>query len=589
MIVMAEGRIWRISGPLVIAEGMKGSMVYEVVEVGEERLIGEIIGLEGERAIIQVYEDTTGLTLGEPVRGTGNPLVAELGPGLVGSIFDGIQRPLSELWHRVGDFVTRGVKLNALPRDRKWHFVPREGLDRVGPGDVLGHVEETPLVRHLIMVPPGVSGRLVRLAEEGDYTVEEEIARVEADGREEPITMLQRWPVRSPRPHARKLDPEIPMITGTRIIDYLFPIAKGGKGAIPGGFGTGKTVMQHQLTKWSDTQIKVYVGCGERGNEMADALHEYRRLQDPETGRPLLERSVFIANTSNMPVAARETSVFLGVTIGEYYRDMGYHALVVADSTSRWAEAMREISGRLEEMPGEEGFPAYLGSRLAEFYERAGRVVCQGSPEREGSLTITGAVSPPGADFSEPVTQNTLRYVRTLWALDVNLANQRHFPAISWLTSYSLYSEIVSGWWAENVGPEFPEFRAEAMRILQEEAELSEIVRLVGMEALPERDKLTLEIARMIREDFLRQNAFSEFDSYSPPRKTHLLMKLIMAFYRRAKELVEEGVPVSEIVKLPVRYRIARAKETDFREFDALYEELMREMEEEFSRLGGGS
>jgi len=582
---MVVGRIWRISGPLVIAEGMRGAQVYEVVEVGEEALIGEIIGLEGDRAIIQVYEDTGGLTVGEKVVGTGKPLVAELGPGIVGTVYDGLQRPLSELEVLVGPFVRRGVRAHPLPRDKKWHFTPTiKPGEKVSGGDIIGVVSETPLIEHKVMVPPDVRGVVKEVIPEGDYTIEETIAVVECNGEKYELKMYHKWPVRRPRPSRKKLDPEEPLITGTRVIDYMFPLAKGGKAAIPGGFGTGKTVTLQQLTKWSHSQLNIYVGCGERGNEMADALHSFLKLKDPRSGRPLREKAVFIANTSNMPVAARETSVFMGITMGEYFRDMGYDVLLVADSTSRWAEAMREISGRLEEMPGEEGFPAYLGSRLAEFYERAGRVECIGKPPRIGSVTVVGAVSPPGADFSEPVTQNTLRIIQVLFALDVALANRRHFPAINWLISYSLYVDTVEKWWRK-LDPEWKEIRATAMRLLQEEAELQEIVRLVGPEALPEKDKLTLEIARMIREDFLMQSAFHEIDTYSPPEKTHLMMKTIIRFYEKAKNVLEMGITVDEIRKLPVKYRIARMKEIPYDKVEEEIKKIWRQMDQEFKKL----
>ncbi len=582
---MVVGKIWRISGPLVIAENMKGAQVYEVVEVGEEALIGEIIGLEGDRAIIQVYEDTGGLTVGEKVVGTGKPLVAELGPGIVGTVYDGLQRPLSELEVLVGPFVKRGVRAHPLSRDKKWHFTAliKPG-EKVSGGDIIGTVPETPLIEHKIMVPPDIRGVVKEVVSEGDYTIEETIAVVECGGEKYELKMYHKWPVRKPRPSKVKLDPEEPLITGTRVIDYMFPLAKGGKAAIPGGFGTGKTVALQQLTKWSHSQLSIYVGCGERGNEMADALHSFLKLKDPRSGRPLREKAVFIANTSNMPVAARETSVFMGITMGEYFRDMGYDVLLVADSTSRWAEAMREISGRLEEMPGEEGFPAYLASRLAEFYERAGRVECVGRPPRIGSVTVVGAVSPPGADFSEPVTQNTLRIIQTLFALDVALANRRHFPAINWLISYSLYVDTVEKWWRK-IDPEWKEVRATAMRLLQEEAELQEIVRLVGPEALPEKDKLTLEVARMIREDFLMQSAFHEVDTYSPPEKTHLMMKTVIRFYERAKKVLEMGITVDEIRKLPVKYRIARMKEIPYNKVESEIKKIWLQMDQEFKKL----
>ncbi len=580
--MVVRGRVYRVSGPLVIAENMRGSKVYEVVEVGPERLIGEIIGVEGDKAIIQVYEDTTGLRVGDEVVGTGYPLAAELGPGLIGSIYDGIQRPLPVIEKLVGFFIKKGVKAAPLPRDKKWHFIPlvRRG-DKIGPNDYIGYVQETETVKHYIMAPPDVHGVIEDVVPEGDYTITEPIAHV--NGRE--ITMLQKWPVRKPRPYREKLEPAEPLITGQRVIDFFFPLAKGGKAAIPGGFGTGKTVTLQQLTKWSHVDIAIYVGCGERGNEMADALHSFRKLVDPRTGKPLVERSVFIANTSNMPVAARETSIFLGATIGEYFRDMGYHILMVADSTSRWAEAMREISGRLEELPGEEGYPAYLGSRLASFYERSGHVITLGKPERRGSLTIMGAVSPPGADFSEPVTQSTLRIVRALYALDVNLAYRRHYPAINWLTSYSLYVDNVTNWWHKNIDPEWRSLREKALAILQKEAELEELVRLVGAEALPEEDKLVLEVARMIREDFLQQNAFHEIDTYCPPKKASMMIRAILLFYDLGLEAIQRGVTVEKIREMKSRARIARMKEIPNKDFEPHFEELYKFIRDEYSKI----
>ncbi len=584
-ILSTRGIIYRVSGPLVIAEKMRGSKVYEVVEVGSDRLIGEIIGIEGDKAIIQVYEDTTGLRVGDPVYGTGYPLAAELGPGLIGSIYDGIQRPLPVLQELVGFFIQRGVKAAPLPRDKKWHFIPlmRKG-EKVGPGDILGYVEETETVKHYIMVPPNYHGVIEEMVPEGDYTIVEPIAKISGKY----ITMLQKWPVRKPRPYRKKLEPKEPLITGQRVIDFFFPLAKGGKAAIPGGFGTGKTVTLQQLTKWSQVDIAIYVGCGERGNEMADALHSFRKLVDPRTGKPLVERSLFIANTSNMPVAARETSIFLGATFGEYFRDMGYHVLMVADSTSRWAEAMREISGRLEELPGEEGYPAYLGSRLASFYERSGHVETLGRPERTGSLTIMGAVSPPGADFSEPVTQATLRIVRAFYALDVNLAYRRHYPAINWLISYSLYVDNVTEWWHKEIDPSWRSLRERGLEILQKEAELEELVRLVGAEALPEEDKLVLEVARMIREDFLQQNAFHEIDTYCPPKKAVLMMKAIMMFYDYGLKALRRGITVEEIRKLKSRVLIARMKEIPNTGFEPRFEELFKSIEKDFEELMGG-
>ncbi len=588
---MVEGRIMRVSGPLVVAEGMRGAMVYEVVYVGKEALIGEIIGLREDKAFIQVYEDTSGLEVGEPVEGSGHLLSAELGPGIVGKVFDGLQRPLSVIGNIAGPFVRRGIKVPSLSRDRKWFFRKAEDLRvgvKVAEGDVLGFVDETPILRHYIMVPPGVRGVLKEVRYDGDYTIEDVIAVVESGSRKVEIKLYHKWPVRKPRPYRKRLEPTHPLITGQRVLDLLFPVARGGKAAVPGGFGSGKTILLQTLTKWARTQLNIYVGCGERGNEMADALHSFLRLKDPASGRPLSEKAVFIANTSNMPVAARETSVFLGVTIGEYFRDMGYDVLLVADSTSRWAEAMREISARLEEMPGEEGFPAYLGSRLAEFYERSGRVECSGNPLRTGSLTIVGAVSPPGADFSEPVTQNTLRYIGTLIALDVSLANRRHFPAVSWLLSYSLYVDTVESWWREKFKElKWRFLRDEALRILQRESELMEIVRLVGPDALPDDDKLLLDVARMIREDFLQQNAFHPVDSYCPPEKTIMMMDVILTYYSEASRSLAKGIPLSKIRELPVRVRISRMKEVEYDKFREEYLRIKEEIISSFRKLRG--
>jgi V/A-type H+-transporting ATPase subunit A len=558
------GRIVRITGPVVIAEGMRGTGMYEVVRVGEAGLVGEVIGLRGEQAVIQVYEETTGLKPGEPVTSTGKPLSVELGPGLLGSIFDGIQRPLVEIREKTGDFVQRGIYPPSLPRDKKWEFTPllKEGSE-VSGGEVLGTVKETELIEHRVLIPPDVRGKLTEL-EEGKFTVEETIGEVRGEeGKKIELRLMQVWPVRKPRPYRRKLNPSEPLITGQRVTDFFFPVAKGGTAAIPGGFGTGKTVFLHQTTKWSDANVIVYVGCGERGNEMCDVLTHLPQLKDPKSGRPLMERTVLIANTSNMPVAAREASVYTGVTIGEYFRDMGYHVALMADSTSRWAEAMREISGRLEEMPGEEGFPAYLASRLAGFYERAGMVETLSG--QKGSLTIIGAVSPPGGDFSEPVTQNTLRIVKVFWALDSSLADRRHFPSVNWLTSYSLYLEQLKEWW--NRQGNWSELRAKAMEILQREAELLEIVRLVGPDALPEPDRGLLEVARMIREDFLQQSAFDPVDTYCPPRKQLGMLRIILEFYHAASEAIKSGVPVSKIKSLPLVVEISHLKRMPEQEF----------------------
>ncbi|MEM1933913.1 MAG: V-type ATP synthase subunit A [Desulfurococcaceae archaeon] len=585
------GRIYRVAGPLVVAEGLK-SMMYEVVYVGDEGLIGEVIAIRGEKTYIQVYEDTTGLTPGERIVATGKLLSAELGPGLIGSIYDGLQRPEKE----IGDvtksiFIKRGLKISALNRSRKWFFKKEGSLrigDRVGAGDIIGYVEETPVVIHKIMIPPNVSGVLKWVADDGDYTVNDTVAVVEKSGVEHEVKLHQIWPIRVPRPYKSKLDPGEPLIVGLRVIDYMFPLSKGGKAAVPGGFGTGKTVALQEITKWSHADIAIFVGCGERGNEMSDALTSFLKLMDPRRNRPMMERSVFIANTSNMPVAARETSVFLGVTIGEYFRDMGYDVIMVADSTSRWAEAMREISGRMEEMPGEEGFPAYLSSRLAEFYERAGRVYSMGTPERTGSLTLIGAVSPPGGDFSEPVVRSTVRYVQSFYALDYSLATRRHFPAVNWLLSYSLYVPYVKEWWNKLTNGEWEDYRETAMKILQREAELSDIVRIVGPEALPEDDKLILEIARMIKEDFLQQSAYVPTDAYSPPEKDHLIMKTIITFYNKAREAVSRGIPVAKIRELKCRTLIARMKYHTLNELkESVFRDVMNTIEAEFAELMG--
>lgn len=583
------GRIIRVTGPLVVADGMKGSKMYEVVRVGEMGLIGEIIRLEGDRAVIQVYEETAGIKPGEPVEGTGSSLSVELGPGLLTSMYDGIQRPLEKLRELSGDFIARGLTAPALPRDKKWHFTPTVKVgDKVVGGDILGVVPETSIIEHKILVPPWVEGEIVEIAEEGDYTVEEVIAKVKKpDGTIEELKMYHKWPVRVKRPYKNKLPPEVPLITGQRTIDTFFSIAKGGTAAIPGPFGSGKTVTQHQLAKWSDAQVVVYIGCGERGNEMTDVLEEFPKLKDPKTGKPLMERTVLIANTSNMPVAAREASIYTGITIAEYFRDQGYDVALMADSTSRWAEALREISGRLEEMPGEEGYPAYLASKIAEFYERAGRVVTLGSEPRVGSVSVIGAVSPPGGDFSEPVVQNTLRVVKVFWALDADLARRRHFPAINWLRSYSLYLDAIQDWWHKNVDPEWRKMRDTAMALLQKEAELQEIVRIVGPDALPDREKAILIVTRMLREDYLQQDAFDEVDTYCPPKKQVTMMRVILNFYNRTMEAVDRGVPVDEIAKLPVREKIGRMKfEPDIEKVRALIDETNEQFEELFKKYG---
>lgn len=580
---MTNGEIIRVAGPLVVARGMQGIKMYDVVLVGHERLVGEIVEVRGDRVFIQVYEETTGLGPGEPVESTGMPLSVELAPGLVGGFYDGIQRPLNRLYDASGDRISRGISLRAVDVDRKWDFTPLVEVGRqVSAGDILGVVEETALVKHRIMVPPGISGKLLRI-EQGSFTVEETIAEVEtADGIKQ-LSMLQKWPVRKIRPYREKLNPQIPLVTGQRVIDTLFPVTKGGMACIPGPFGSGKTVVQHQLAKWADADIIVYIGCGERGNEMTDVLLSFPELKDPKSGLPLMERTILIANTSDMPVAAREASVYTGITIAEYFRDMGYDVALMADSTSRWAEALREMSGRLEEMPGEEGYPAYLGSRIAEFYERAGRVVCLGiNPDgsaREGTITAIGAVSPPGGDLSEPVTQNTLRVVKVFWGLDANLAYRRHFPAINWLQSYSLYLGVIDEYLQEQGMGEFSQHRREVMALLQAESELQEIVQLVGVDALSTRDRLKLEVARLIREDFLHQNAFDEVDTYTSLTKQALMIKMILLFYREAQTALENGVKLEEILGAKVLERMARAKfipETNLDAFAQIEAEIVQ-------------
>lgn len=583
---MTIGRIVKVAGPLVVAEGLTDAKMYDVVRVGKEKLVGEVIVLDGDLASIQVYEETGGLGPGDPVAGTGEPLSVELGPGLIGSIYDGIQRPLEAIQARWGAYIRRGVEAPALNRAIKWRFTPtvKKG-DAVSEGDIIGTVQETTLVLHKIMVPPGISGVLEEIRS-GEFTVEETIAMVrDAQGKRHELKLMQRWPVRKARPYTEKLPSEELLTTGQRIIDTLFPIAKGGTACVPGPFGSGKTVIQHQLAKWAEADIIVFVGCGERGNEMTDVLMEFPELEDPKTGEPLMKRTVLIANTSNMPVAAREASVYTGITIAEYFRDMGYSVALMADSTSRWAEAMREISGRLEEMPGEEGYPAYLGSRIADFYARAGRIVCLGKPERQASLSAIGAVSPPGGDLSEPVTQNTLRLVKVFWGLDDKLAYRRHFPAINWLTSYSLYTEELAPYFEKHVGPEWNELRREFMKLLQIEAELEEIVRLVGVEALSPSDRLKLEVARSIREDYLMQSAFDDVDTYTSLGKQLKMMVLIKAFYDLGQQALEQGVAISQIIDLPVRERIAKAKFIAENEFDARWQEIFNEIRESFERL----
>lgn len=581
-----KGKIIRISGPVIEADGMRGAKMYDVVRVGEENLIGEIIRLNNEIATIQVYEDTNGLKPGEIVRSTGNPLSVALGPGLLTNIYDGIQRPLPRIFHETGDFIRRGVEANALDEEKKWHFTPSiEQGKQVQGGDVIGSVDETSIITHKIMIPPFVSGTIKRISEEGEYTVTDEIAEVETENGTVPVRMQQYWPVRTPRPIKKKNDPSIPLITGQRVLDTFFPIAKGGTAAIPGGFGTGKTVTLHQLAKWSDAQVVVYVGCGERGNEMTDVLREFPELVDPKSGEPLMDRTVLIANTSNMPVAARDASVYTGITIAEYYRDMGYDVALMADSTSRLAEAMREISGRLEEMPGEEGYPAYLASRLAEFYERAGRVKLIGTEKKEGSVSVMGAVSPPGGDFSEPVAQNTLRIVKVFWALDADLADRRHFPSINWLKSYSLYLDEVRSWWTDNVGEQWLKLRNKAMSLLQKESELQEIVKLVGPDALPPRERATLESARMIREDFLQQNAFHDVDTFCPGKKQYEMLRIMSVYADRIQKAVDKHVHIDDIFKMDSREQIARMATISNEEFEQRFKEIEQHLNDEIDTL----
>jgi V/A-type H+-transporting ATPase subunit A len=581
------GLITSIAGPVVKAKGMKGSQMYDVVRVGEERLIGEIIGLEGDTAIIQVYEETVGVAPGEPVEKTGTPLSVELGPGLISQIYDGIQRPLPRIMEATGDFIKRGVETTPLDNDKLWTFVPMAAVgQKVGPGDILGTVRETPVVEQRILVPPEVEGELKSIASQGEYNITQEIAVVSTTTGEKSLAMVQKWPVRIGRPFKQKYDPTIPLITGQRILDTFFPIAKGGTGAIPGGFGTGKTVTQHQLAKWCDAEIIVYVGCGERGNEMTDVLREFPELVDPRTGEPLMNRTVLIANTSNMPVAAREASVYTGITIAEYFRDQGFDVALMADSTSRWAEAMREISGRLEEMPGEEGYPAYLASRLADFYERAGYVQTLGTEDREGTVSVIGAVSPPGGDFSEPVTQNTLRIVKVFWALDADLADRRHFPSINWLRSYSLYLDKVKPWWSENVDQSWYKKRGEAMSLLQKESELQEIIQLVGPDALPSKEQVTLEGSRSIREDFLQQNAFHKVDSFCPEGKQYQMLDLILDYHAQLLHATEKGVPIEKIKGMACREDIGRMATSPNETYEDALKTLAGKVKDEIDSLG---
>ena len=574
---MSKGVIKKVAGPLVIAQGMRDANMFDVVRVSEQRLIGEIIEMHGDEASIQVYEETSGLGPGEPVESMGVPMSVELGPGLITSIYDGIQRPLDDIMKISGNNLKRGVEVPSLKRNLKWEFVPvvKEG-DEVEEGDVIGTVQETALVQQRIMVPYGIRGT-VREIRSGTFTVEDVVAVVQTADGEKELTLMQRWPVRRGRPYRKKLPPKMPLVTGQRVIDTFFPIAKGGVAAVPGPFGSGKTVIQHQLAKWAEADIVVYIGCGERGNEMTDVLNEFPELKDPKTGQPLMQRTVLIANTSDMPVAAREASIYTGITIAEYFRDMGYSVALMADSTSRWAEALREMSGRLEEMPGEEGYPAYLGSRLAQFYERAGHVISLGKEGREGALSVIGAVSPPGGDTSEPVSQATLRIVKVFWGLDSELAYKRHFPAINWLNSYSLYLDDMEKWFNSEVAPDWMEGRQKMMSLLQEEAELEEIVKMVGMDALSPGDRLKMEAARSIREDFLHQNSFHEVDTYTPLKKQYMMMRLVNAFYEKAVDALAKGAELRKLISMPVRERIGRFK---YVKEDALDEEYARVREE---------
>ena len=578
---MANGTIVKVSGPLVVASNMRDANMYDVVKVSKHGLIGEIIEMRGDKASIQVYEETSGLGPGEEVISTAAPLSVELGPGLITSIYDGIQRPLNEIMAKVGTNLQRGVSVPALDRNKKWEFIPTMNVgDKVSAGDIIGTVQETQAVTQKIMIPYGIEGT-IKTIESGEFTVEETVCTVETKDGIKNVSLMQKWPVRKGRPYKQKMSPDMPLVTGQRVIDTLFPIAKGGVAAVPGPFGSGKTVVQHQLAKWADADIVVYIGCGERGNEMTDVLNEFPEIKDPKTGLTLMERTVLIANTSDMPVAAREASIYTGITIAEYFRDMGYSVALMADSTSRWAEALREMSGRLEEMPGEEGYPAYLGSRLAQFYERAGRVYTLASEERTGELSVIGAVSPPGGDISEPVAQATLRIVKVFWNLDSSLAYRRHFPAINWLKSYSLYLDGMKDWYDNSISPDFISNRARMMYLLQEEAELDEIVKLVGVDALSAPDRVKLEAARSIREDYLHQDAFHEVDTYTSLDKQLLMMKLVLAFYDKSMEALQNGVSLNALFALPAREKIGRYKYTPEADAQAEYERILRELDVE--------
>lgn len=584
---MSIGTIKKVAGPLVIAEGMRDANMFDVVRVSNQRLIGEIIEIHGDQASVQVYEETSGLGPGEPVESMGVPLSVELGPGLITSIYDGIQRPLDDIMKISGNNLKRGVEVPSLKREKEWEFVPTVKVgDPVEAGDILGTVQETVIVEHRIMVPYGVKGT-VKEIKAGTFHVEDVVAVITTENGDKEIPMMQKWPVRRGRPYLKKLPPAVPLVTGQRVVDTFFPIAKGGVAAVPGPFGSGKTVIQHQLAKWAEADIVVYIGCGERGNEMTDVLNEFPELKDPKTGHSLMERTVLIANTSDMPVAAREASIYTGITIAEYFRDMGYSVALMADSTSRWAEALREMSGRLEEMPGEEGYPAYLGSRLAQFYERAGHVLALGKDQREGALSVIGAVSPPGGDISEPVSQATLRIVKVFWGLDSSLAYKRHFPAINWLTSYSLYLDNLGKWFDAHVAEDWMKDRQKLMSLLQEEAELEEIVKMVGMDALSAHDRLKMEAARSIREDFLHQNSFHEIDTYSSLKKQYLMMKLVIGFYEKSLEALEQGTGIQGLLKMPVRERIGRFKYTPEDRLDQEYEDTGNDLNEQIANLKG--
>ena len=586
---MASGKILKISGPLVVAEGMTEANMFDVVRVGKQRLIGEIIEMRGDRASIQVYEETAGLGPGDVVESTGAPLSVTLGPGLIETIYDGIQRPLESIKALTGDTIARGVEVPSIDMEKLWEFVPavKKG-DRVTPGDIIGTVKETNVVEHRIMIPKGVSGT-IKSIKEGSFKVTDAVAAVDTGSGAVDVTMCQKWPVRVGRAYKNKIPPEAPILTGQRVIDTLFPLAKGGAAAVPGPFGSGKTVVQHQLAKWSNVDIVIYIGCGERGNEMTDVLREFPELKDPRSGEPLMKRTVLIANTSDMPVAAREASIYTGITIAEYFRDMGYDVAVIADSTSRWAEALREMSGRLEEMPGEEGYPAYLASRMAQFYERAGRVYTLCSGERIGSITAIGAVSPPGGDLSEPVSQATMRIVKVFWALDASLAYRRHFPAINWLTSYSLYLDTLSGWFDENINKEYSNNRSIAMSILQTEAELNEIVRLVGMDSLSPDDRLTMEVARMVREDFLQQNAFGDVDSFSDVDRQFVLLNMILIYQELARGALAAGAELDRVLDISARELIGRAKDVPADRYKAEYAEIEAQMRAEIEKIMEGA